>query len=440
MDSYELLYVVPTQKINHGKNVACLAFRKGNLEPQKQYQSAERYMTTWQEELEYETQRKAEVTFLYPTKSGGRGKVYRMPNGQIFIPIPILPGKGNSTGYVSVTDIMAICQDCDGNGMIRFGEKQIFLSTHMAVHSLYDRVNMAKSTYCQGYRTSDLILEMLSEKEKVQCALSQPQDLGSDILQLDKSMIVATLDRLQEVPPEDLARTVEDLSKQMKRLAPYQSDMKMAWIRAYVHTMFGHIATKEEVKKTIELAKHPESLPAEYSPDTKKRQIYWTGFSDNRKEASEGLARETSHKGVSYGGSYSVNKVRKIAVKPYINHWDTISSTSLLTLSDIEKVIQGEERLRNHMAQIYRNLYEFPAIQKSTFAKAVERMYVLSDLGTAVRPLRQINQLGSTTSSMAHIMSPHAFSIGKQWPLEMEEIKVERFLNQVRQKEITEES
>lgn len=285
MSGYELLYVVPTEKTNKGKNSACLVLRKGNQEPQKQYQSAESYMVNWQEELEEETKRKAEVTSLYQTKNGGRGKVYLMPNQQIFIPISILPGKGNSTGYVSLKDVTGISQGYNENGMIRFLEGRISLQTHMAVDSLFDRVNKAKSTYCEGFKPADLVMELITEKEKVQCALSQPNGLGADILHVGKSLTLATLDFLRQVPIEKLPEVIGDLCRKMGRVDEYWRDKKMDWLRAYIYTMVGHTATKEDVKKALELADRPETIPMVNPKEIQRK--YWTAFCETQEEPSD---------------------------------------------------------------------------------------------------------------------------------------------------------
>ena len=337
MASYELLYVVPAGKVNKGKNPVCLALRKGNREPQKQYQSAESYMAIWQEELENETKRKAEVTSLYQTKNGGRGKVYILPNGQILIPVPILEGKGNSTGYVSLKDVTAICQGYDGNGILRFFDKDISLSTHMAAHSLFTRVNHAKSNYCEGYKPSDLIWEILTEKEKVQCALSQPADLRSDILQTGKSLTLATLDFLRQVPVEKLPEVIGDLCRKMGRVDGYWRDKKMDWLRAYVYTMVGHMATKEDVKKALALADHPETIPME-NP-TEIGQTYWSASCDIQAEPSDSDSDDTvDDRKLIYATSYA-DVVRTVTANPTVTALDKTQS-ALRNISGVASVME----------------------------------------------------------------------------------------------------
>ena len=362
MSGYELLYVVPTEKTNKGKNSACLVLRKGNQEPQKQYQSAESYMVNWQEELEEETKRKAEVTSLYQTKNGGRGKVYLMPNQQIFIPISILPGKGNSTGYVSLKDVTGISQGYNGNGMIRFLEGRISLQTHMAVDSLFDRVNKAKSTYCEGFKPADLVMELITEKEKVQCALSQPNGLGADILHVGKSLTLATLDFLRQVPIEKLPEVIGDLCRKMGRVDEYWRDKKMDWLRAYIYTMVGHTATKEDVKKALELADRPETIPQE-NP-TEIRRKYWPSFCKTQTAESETTADETLHRGkLIFNDSY-VDMVRHITARPEVSALTKMqpSVRSLTDLSPAMEAAQQQERYFGQMARTYRYLNNWKAI------------------------------------------------------------------------------
>lgn len=336
MSGYELLYVVPTEKTNKGKNSACLVLRKGNQEPQKQYQSAESYMVNWQEELEEETKYKAEVTSLYQTKNGRRGKVYLMPNQQIFIPISILPGKGNSTGYVSLKDVTGISQGYNGNGMIRFLEGRISLQTHMAVDSLFDRVNKAKSTYCEGFKPADLVMELITEKEKVQCALSQPNGLGADILHVGKSLTLATLDFLRQVPIEKLPEVIGDLCRKMGRVDGYWRDKKMDWLRAYIYTMVGHTATKEDVKKALELADRPETIP-QVNP-TEIGRKYWPAFCEIQEESPE------------------INSVDTFATRPLIfvtARCDTVreitASPIASTITEAQSVLQKSSKMATLM-------------------------------------------------------------------------------------------
>ena len=362
MSGYELLYVVPTEKTNKGKNSACLVLRKGNQEPQKQYQSAESYMVNWKEELEEKTKRKAEVTSLYQNKNGGRGKVYLMPNQQIFIPIPILPGKGNSTGYVSLTDVTSISQGYNGDGMIRFLTGQISLQTHMAVNSLFDRVNMAKSRYCEGYKPADLIMELITEKEKVQCALAQSKDFASDFLQTGKSLIVVALELLRQMPVEKLPQILDDLCRKMGRFDGYWLDKKMDWLRAYIYTMAGHTATKEDVKKALELADRPETIP-QVNP-TEIGRKYWPAFCETQTEESETTADETLHRGkLIFDDSY-VDVVRHITARPEVSALAKAQPAvrGLAGLSPAMEAAQQQERYFRQMERTYRYLNNWKAI------------------------------------------------------------------------------
>lgn len=416
MNGYELLYVVPTEKMNKGRNSACLVLRKGNQEPQKQYQSVESYMSIWMQELEEEMQAKAEVTSLYQTKRGGRGKVYLMPNQQIFIPISILPGKGNSTGYVSLKDVTGISQGYNGNGMIRFLDGQISLSTHMAVGSLYDRVNMAKSIYCDGYKPSDLIMELITEKEKVQCALSQPKGLGGDILHVGKSLTLATLDFLSQVPIEKLPQVLDDLCRKMGRVDGYWLDKQMNWIRAYVHTMVGHMATKEDVKKSLALADHPDAIPME-NP-TEIGQTYWSASCDIQAEPSETDEDDTLDDGkLIYVTSYA-DMVRTVTAKPPVSAWDKTQSalrnssgvdslmeevqsraqSALSTghgISAVMEAAQQQARFIGQQTQIYRNVNAFTTIANALPGMAVTVDPVTKHLSSVQRVLKDLRREGS---------------------------------------------
>ena len=284
MKQSNLLYVIPAEKAEPGMYATCLVLKKGETKPQKHYQKADTYMERLLHEPADVGQEEGHISYLYPQKDGGRGKVYFLSDGTILIPVKVQEGKGN-IGYVSLKDMLGCSGSPKEHGTIHFKNTEVTLLARETTSTLMERMNRGLSMFCEGYRPSDLIWTVMDARDRVESQLAQPKELSNNPLCLGKSTLLTTVDFLKKVPQDELLRVLNDLSRNGVHLdIPLQKD-RFQWMKAYLQVVTRGPVSDADVGKAIYLTKHPEQIKSdeELKERLTAKKIWPASYAGNEK-------------------------------------------------------------------------------------------------------------------------------------------------------------